>query len=110
MAKNENERIKFLKELEQDTNEITVAKVVYIFRSTLRILDSKTQTFKNVKKKLGEDQYIRMMDSLINSFLSTLYINAGKDKAEQKARFKKVNKINEDLTASIVEEEKIYDA
>ena len=97
MSKNENERIKFLSVLEKDTNEVTVAEVSDLFRGVVANLDKSTQTFKNVKEKLGEDQYIRMMTSLINSFLSTLYVNAGKDREEQIERLDRVNKINEDL-------------
>lgn len=97
MAKNEQERIKFLSVLEKDTNEVTVAEVSNLFRGVVANLDKSTQTFKNVKEKLGEDQYIRMMTSLVNSFLSTLYINAGKDRKEQMERLDRVNKINEDL-------------
>lgn len=97
MAKNEQKRIDFLKVIGSDQNTLTVGQVADLFRGTLSLLDEKTKTFSNVKEKLGEYQYIRMMTSLANSFLSSLYINGAKDEKEQMQRLIEVNSINEDL-------------
>ena len=97
MAENEQKRICFLKVIKADKNEITVGEVANLFALTIGLIDKQTQTFKNVKEKLGEDQYIRMMTSLVNSFLSSLYINGAKNEEEQMKRYKEVKKINEDL-------------
>jgi len=94
----ESKRIELLEIIKKDENVLRVGFVAELFGSTLDMLDKDTQTFKNIKEKLGEDQYIRMMTSLANSFLSTLYINGAKDNEEQFERLKLVNKVNKDLT------------
>lgn len=93
----EQKRIELLEIIKKDKNEMTVGMVARLFADTINMLDKDTQTFQNVKDKLGDDQYIRMMTSLCNSFLSTLYINGAKDGDEQFARLKTVDKANKDL-------------
>lgn len=92
MAENEQKRICFLKVIKADKNEVTVGAVADLFASIVGLLDKQTQTFKNVKEKLGEDQYVRMMTSLTNSFLSSLYINGAKNTEEQMERYKTMKK------------------
>lgn len=101
MAKNEKKRINLLKKIRADKNTIMVKDVEECFTGTLFLLIDKTKTFAMVKEKLGEDDFNRMLHSLANSFLTSLYCTAGKDKDEQLARLKEANKTNSDLLAGV---------
>ena len=101
MAKNEQKRINLLKKIRADKNTIMVKDVEECFTSTLYLLLNKTKTFARAKEKLGEDDLNCMVHSLANSFLTSLYCTAGKDKAEQLARAKEASETNSDLLAAV---------
>lgn len=101
MAKNEQKRINLLKKIRADKNTIMVKDVEEIFTSTLFLLLKETKTFARIKEKLGEAEMNCMVHSLANSFLTSLYCNAGKTKAEQLARTKEASEVNNDLLAAV---------
>lgn len=97
----EQKRINLLDIASEDTNVIKVGEVMKIFSGILDTLVNSTNTFKEVKQKLGDDAYTKMLHSLINSFSSSLYITASKDEKEFEKRMTLVNDANSDLHATV---------
>lgn len=69
-----------------DENEIKVKDVVGFFLRSIMSYEDMTETGKETKRKLGEDQYAKFIDGFSFSFLCTLYVNAAKSEAEQRIR------------------------
>lgn len=93
----EKRRIELFEKARKDTNTVEAGKVVEMFRGLIAGLEKNTQAFQLVKKQMGETNWIIFVHSLSNSFISTLYVNAGKDEQEQLERLKYVDSVNGDL-------------
>lgn len=93
----EKDRITVLEIAREDSNSITVGDAVNVFCSTLALCEKTTNTFKNVKKKLGKEDYIKFITALSNSFVSTLYVNSSKDEQEFEERYKLITEANADI-------------
>ena len=95
------DRRKLLDEIMSDQTEVRVCDVARTLGGTLQLLERKTNSFGDVIDKIGEDAYVRMMHSLLNSFLSTLYVNAPNNEAVRMERLAAVQSANSDLMAGI---------
>lgn len=93
----EKRRIELFEKARKDTNTVEAGKVVEMFRGLIAGLEKNTQAFQTVKKQMGETNWIIFVHSLSNSFISTLYVNAGKNEEEQLERLKYVDSVNGDL-------------
>lgn len=98
---NAEKRIKFIEIVKSDTNTLCVGDVAEIFSGTLNMLMEKTETFKKAKEKLGEEDYTKLLHSLCNSFLCSLYCSASKNEEEAKERMSLCANTNSDLLAGI---------
>lgn len=93
----EKRRIELFEKARKDTNTVEAGKVVEMFRGLIAGLEKNTQTFQRVKDQMGETNWVIFIHSLSNSFISTLYVNAGKDEQECLERLKYVDSVNGDL-------------
>lgn len=93
----EKRRIELFEKARKDTNTVEAGKVVEMFRGLIAGLQTNTKTFQMIKEKMGETNFIVFIHSLSNSFISTLYVNAGKDEQECLERLKYVDSVNGDL-------------
>lgn len=98
---NAEKRIKFIEIVKSDTNTLCVGDVAEIFSGTLNLLLDKTETFKKIKEKLSEHEFNKMLHSLCNSFLCSLYCSASKNEEEAKERMSLCANTNSDLLAGV---------
>lgn len=96
----EQERIKLFEIITKDTNKIEVKAVVEVFASLFLRYFEVTKTGKAIKAKLTEDEYVSYVTGFINSFISSLYATASKDKKELKKRMDLIQKLNGDVLVS----------
>ena len=93
----EQDRIDLLNIIRDDNTKVSVAKVTEVFCGIMAVMDKNSKTLKRIKNKISEDEYIQLMTSICNSFLSTLYINAAEDEKDWNDRLEVVEKANKDL-------------
>ena len=103
MTKEEQGRINLFKLISCDQSEVTVSLVTEIFCQIFFSFFDVTETGKEAKAKLTEDEFVRFTTGFVNSFLSTLYANAGRDEKEQLKRMEVVAKVNKDVLVAVKE-------
>ena len=103
MNKGEQNRIKLFEIITKDENEISVKNTVEIFAGLFLSYFENTKTGKAVKAKLTTDEYISYVTGFLNSFISSLYVTAAKDRTEQKERMKLVGELNKDVLVTMEE-------
>ena len=97
IKESEMRRIELFEKASKDTNKVEAGKVVEMFRELIAGLQTNTKTFQMIKEKMGESNFIIFIHSFSNSFISTLYVNAGKDEQECLERLKYVDSVNGNL-------------
>lgn len=106
MSTNEDKRIKLLDIITKDENKIEVKEVAEIFIGLFTQYFELTKTGKKVKDKLSKDEYVSYVTGFVNSYLSSLYASAAKNKKELKKRMDLIKQINEDVLVSMEELDK----
>lgn len=101
MTEQERKRIEMMDKITNDQNLLSVSDVCEIFSNTLSMQIKKTNTFKNVKKKLTEEEWIKFLSAIIVSFFSSLYCSAANDEEQFKERTKYVTEINKDILVGV---------
>lgn len=101
ISKQEQGRIDMLKVIAQDENEIKVKEVTEIFCGLMGTYFDKTETGKAVKKKLSKDEFVRFINGISISFLSSLYCSASKDGEQLEVRMELIEKSNKDILVGI---------
>lgn len=96
----EKERIQLLHIISLDTNKIEIKLVTDIFLGTFINYFEKTKSGKEVKQKLTDDEFKRLINGVSISFLSSLYLSASDSKEQFEARLKIVDKANKDILVS----------
>lgn len=97
----EKGRIALLEIVSKDGNKIPVAAVTEIFCGLFGSYFDKSKTGKAVKNKLTEEEFVRFINGISMSFISSLYCSASKNEKELKKRMELVQKTNNDILIGI---------
>lgn len=95
-----SKKTKLLRAIEKDTNTLAVKDITALFCGLLGKYFDVTRTGQAVKNKLTEEEYEKFIVGIANSFLSSLYITAGKDAEEQTKRWQFTCDANKDVIVS----------
>lgn len=101
MAQNEQKRINLLTKIESDSNTIKVSEVLQVFAGVTNLVINETKAAKNIKAHVTEDEFNAFLHSLINSFLTSLYVTASKNDKQREERMAEAKDTNSDLLIGI---------
>lgn len=97
MTNEQKQRIVLIEKIKKDTNTLQVNEIAEIFTAIFFPYFEISETGRAVKQRLNVDEYVRYCTGLCNSFLSTVYVSAGKSKEECQERLEEVNEANKDI-------------
>ena len=109
---NAEKRLKLLDKMKDDKNQLAVGEVIEIFGGCLDMQIKHSQTFKNVKKKLTQEEWDKFLHALSISFTTSLYCSASKNEEQLLERTKEVQDANSDILigAALKQDKKGADA
>lgn len=100
-SEQELKRIEFLDIVMKDKNTIDVSTATQLFVESISAVFEKTNIGKEITNIMTEKQYVKLLNGLCLTFMSSIYCSASKDENQLKTRMKLVEIINKDIIVGV---------
>jgi len=103
----EDKKIELLDRIKADRNTLTVSTVAEIFVTTFFGCIDKTNSGRKIKEKLTEPEFIKFVNGMTDSFLSSIYASASKSAEELQERLAILDEAHADTEVRYAEKAEV---